>query len=228
MHLNNDNGAEPLDRYFSVLKNELPAKFRVCKKVPADFDLKCDLRDLWSIHDEKMESERELIEKIDEGDINIGETGNPSKSLLDLKAEIAKKIIKDCHFCEHNCRIDRTEGKTGYCGVGKEAKVASKFIHRGEETELVPSYTIFFSGCTFECQYCQNWDISQSPTSGIKMSPKEICSSIENMREKGIRNVNWSEEIRLQTSTISWLLWRIVPRTSPASGTQTCFYLRRA
>ncbi|KXB06627.1 hypothetical protein AKJ52_01940, partial [candidate division MSBL1 archaeon SCGC-AAA382C18] len=77
------------------------------------------------------------------------------------------------------------------CGVGEVARISSEFLHRGEEPELVPSFTIFFNGCTLKCQYCQNWDISQKPKSGRVKSPEEICTSVRMGRENGGRNVNW-------------------------------------
>ncbi|KXB03358.1 hypothetical protein AKJ48_03955, partial [candidate division MSBL1 archaeon SCGC-AAA261O19] len=57
--------------------------------------------------------------------------------------------------------------------------------------ELVPSYTIFFSGCPFKCQFCQNWDISQNPQNGVEVSPQTLASSASTGRREGARNVNW-------------------------------------
>jgi putative pyruvate formate lyase activating enzyme len=37
----------------------------------------------------------------------------------------------------------------------------------GEEAPLIPSHTIFFTGCPFNCVYCQNWDINHNPYEGI-------------------------------------------------------------
>jgi putative pyruvate formate lyase activating enzyme len=65
--------------------------------------------------------------------------------------------------------------------------IASEFLHYGEEPILVPSYTIFFSGCTFECVFCQNWDISQVGC-GIHIDPEKLARKID--LSLGI-NVNW-------------------------------------
>jgi putative pyruvate formate lyase activating enzyme len=59
----------------------------------------------------------------------------------------------------------------------------------GEESFLVPSYTIFFMGCTFCCQYCQNWTISQWHEGGRVISVKEISGMID--ENSGCRNVNF-------------------------------------
>ncbi|MEA3255642.1 MAG: radical SAM protein [Candidatus Altiarchaeota archaeon] len=106
---------------------------------------------------------------------------------LMVKADTAKDIMKSCHFCERRCSVDRLRGEKGYCGV-LESRVASEFIHMGEEPELVPSYTIFFSGCTFSCVYCQNWDISQYPKRGTYIKPEILAKMISSVNAK---NVNW-------------------------------------
>jgi len=55
---------------------------------------------------------------------------------------------------------------------------------------LVPSHTIFFSGCTFHCVFCQNWDISQV-SSGIYIDPEKLLDIIHKRNQQGSRNVNW-------------------------------------
>jgi len=106
---------------------------------------------------------------------------------LDDKVEKAEQILKNCHLCERRCSVDRSRGEKGFCRV-TEPKISSEFLHHGEEPELVPSHTFFFSGCTFACVFCQNWDISQSPDAGACVKPETIVKSIENTVS---RNVNW-------------------------------------
>jgi putative pyruvate formate lyase activating enzyme len=109
---------------------------------------------------------------------------------LEEKVNEAKEILKNCHFCERRCGVNRSNGEKGYCGV-LEPRVASEFIHLGEEKELIPSYTIFFSGCTFSCVFCQNWDISQYSDTGVYIKPEILAEMIERRKEGGVRNVNW-------------------------------------
>ena len=111
-------------------------------------------------------------------------------STLKEKLNKAREIMKNCHFCERLCGVNRTKGERGWCR-GLDAKISSEFLHMGEERELVPSHTIFFSGCTFACQYCQNWDISQYPESGVYIEPKIMVKLIEKRALQGARNVNW-------------------------------------
>lgn len=182
---------ESLERYFSVMKNEIPPKSKICKKIPAEVELDSDEDELWESHANTLDEFENLQKKIDEKKIKLSNIDTPPISLLDLKVELADRILESCHFCERGCRINRKKGETGVCGVGENPKVASEFIHLGEESELVPSYTIFFSGCTFKCQFCQNWDISQHPDSSIEYSSKKIASLVFNKRKDGARNVNW-------------------------------------
>ncbi len=80
---------------------------------------------------------------------------------LDSKVREARRILEDCTLCSRQCHIDRTSGDRGYCEVGSRMSVSSCFDHYGEEPFFVPSFTIFFNSCTFSCQFCQNWEISQ-------------------------------------------------------------------
>jgi putative pyruvate formate lyase activating enzyme len=99
----------------------------------------------------------------------------------------AREIMENCRFCERRCGVNRLRGERGYCRV-LESRIASEFIHWGEEPELTPSYTIFFSGCTFACIYCQNWDISQYPGRGVHIRPATLANMIS---KAGAKNVNW-------------------------------------
>ncbi len=65
---------------------------------------------------------------------------------------------------------------------------AGLFIHVGEEPELVPSHTVFFSGCPFTCCFCQNFDISQHAERGHCIRAGDLAKSIEST---AAINVNW-------------------------------------
>lgn len=80
---------------------------------------------------------------------------------LEPKIKEAFKLLEECELCSRACLIDRTAGEKGYCRVGNRLSVSSCFDHLGEEYFFVPSFTIFFNSCTFSCQFCQNWEISQ-------------------------------------------------------------------
>jgi len=110
------------------------------------------------------------------------------KIKLREKAKRAYKILNSCQLCERKCKVDRNKTK-GVCKVGNKPIISSAFVHVGEEPMLVPSFTIFFMGCTFHCQFCQNWSISQWFENGRIISVKEIAEMIE--EHKDCRNVNF-------------------------------------
>jgi putative pyruvate formate lyase activating enzyme len=101
-----------------------------------------------------------------------------------------KKILRSCTLCERRCKVNRLEGKVGFCGVGETGQIASMFVHYGEEEELVPSLTIFWSGCNARCCYCQNYDISQNPEMGEKCIPSRIASKIDQIADD-VKNINF-------------------------------------
>lgn len=110
------------------------------------------------------------------------------KTNLKEKVEKAYKILSSCELCERECKIDRNKNK-GFCKVGDKPIISSAFVHLGEEPMLVPSFTIFFMGCTFHCQFCQNWSISQWFENGEVITVKDLAGMIE--KHKDCRNVNF-------------------------------------
>lgn len=176
-----------LGRYFASMGGALPAKFMIAKKVPAG----SSVGDLWQEHDSLLSDFREFQKKVDTGELRLESLPSPKKSLLDLKVEIAGKILSECNFCERACRVNRIQGKTGFCSCGVEPQVSSYFTHLGEEPELVPSFTIFFMGCTFQCCFCQNYPVSQWLEAGRSFSIKGLASLAETAKAQGCRNVNF-------------------------------------
>ena len=166
-----------MPHYFEVLSGREKPNFFYAKQVKVDFSKDDSLEELWRAHDEGME-------KLRENDLSE----SPEKSLLDLKALIADRILEKCELCEIKCHVNRKES-IGYCRV-KETLIASDFLHIGEEPELIPSYTIFFSGCNFRCVFCQNWDISQYRV-GLRYSPEEMATKIAVAYAEGAKNVNF-------------------------------------
>ena len=163
-----------LSNYFEILEENRSAKYLLTKTVFVDFDKSDSTDKLWKKHD-KIKKESPI--------------DNESKqSLLDLKIELASRIFKACCFCERRCGVDR-RFKYGSCGA-MQSRISSEFLHLGEEYVLVPSHTIFFSGCPFHCVFCQNWDISQHKT-GVFVEPVKLVEIIKNRKSQGSRNVNW-------------------------------------
>ena len=69
-----------------------------------------------------------------------------------------------CTLCPRRCGAERTEteGK-GFCAMPAGIRVARAALHMWEEPPISGtngSGTVFFSGCTLRCCYCQNGSIS--------------------------------------------------------------------
>jgi putative pyruvate formate lyase activating enzyme len=158
------------------MQTELLPFYRKAQLTATNADLSASTAELWQIHDCFAKGDRH-------SDVVI------TPSLLDLKIEIAQRMFRNCHFCERRCLTNRAE-KPGFCGV-TQSKYSTEFLHYGEERELVPSHTIFFTGCTFKCVFCQNWDIARHPNAGTISTPQALARRIYARSVAGSRNVNW-------------------------------------
>lgn len=176
-----------LPDYIAILRKEREPKFKALKSYPINFDAAESFEELMKVHQTALHRFKSGEPAQNAGGESPTDEGG--QSLLDLKLALADKMLKACKLCERRCGVDRTTGQKGRCGV-LESRISSEFMHYGEEPELVPSYTIFFSGCTFECVFCQNYDISQYPSRGEFFSP-EVVADIIKRREPSTRNVNW-------------------------------------
>jgi len=189
--LNDKKARHSMSRYFSVMQDEKPAKFMIAKKLEADFNPESSLEQLWIQHDKLTEEYHALEEKINNSNKSLEEFDTPEKSYLDLKTEIARRIMEKCHLCTRRCGFNRLAGEVGlWCKSGTQITVSNMFEHMGEEPELVPSGTIFTLGCTMRCKHCQNWTISQWFEEGEIYTPKRLAHCVENLRKSGCRNVN--------------------------------------
>lgn len=179
-----------LARYFAVMRGERPAKFLVARRIAAEFGNRDTLESIWRQHARLMGDFEALERRVDLGQGSLCEMPLPEQSLLDLKIEIAARILSHCHLCTRRCGVDRTKAESGYCGCGSQILVSSIFEHLGEEPELVPSGTVFTMGCTMRCKHCQNWTISQWVESGEAYGPERLAREIETLRRNGCRNAN--------------------------------------
>ena len=108
-----------------------------------------------------------------------------------IKAGYAR--LAACDLCPHACGINRLQGETGICGGGRSPRIASAAIHRGEEPPISGtrgSGTIFLSGCTLNCRFCQNFPISQL-RNGSDLSTGELADKMLGLQKKGAHNINF-------------------------------------
>lgn len=99
-----------------------------------------------------------------------------------------------CRACPRRCNAERTEdkNKSGYCGMPLFPVVARAQLHFGEEPCISGtrgSGTVFFSGCSLKCVYCQNYEISHN-NKGTIITPNRLAEIFRELEEKGAHNIN--------------------------------------
>ncbi|MBD3228656.1 MAG: radical SAM protein [Candidatus Lokiarchaeota archaeon] len=186
-----DEVKDILARYRAILDKKKLAKYLIFKKIPINIDLENALKeDLWNIH-------TKIQKKVITGEYiktysRKTAINNGASSYLDLKIELLRRIMENCHLCERNCQVNRLKNEKGNCNVPKFGKIYSAHLHFGEESPLVPSGTIFFTGCSFDCVFCQNYDISTNPSSGSQITPKRLAAVANSLaRDEGAKNINY-------------------------------------
>jgi len=111
---------------------------------------------------------------------------------LARRVEQARRLQSPCRTCPRRCGVDRWQDEQGDCRTGKLARVSSLGPHFGEEACLVGrngSGTVFFAGCNLNCDFCQNWDISQSPA-GQLVGAGELARMFLHIQSLGCHNLN--------------------------------------
>jgi putative pyruvate formate lyase activating enzyme len=96
-----------------------------------------------------------------------------------------------CGLCGRNCGIDRNK-TIGFCKMTSELFVSRAALHMWEEPIISGtngSGTVFFSGCSLLCSYCQNREISRG-VSGIGISVDRLSEIMLELQSKGAHNVN--------------------------------------
>ena len=96
-----------------------------------------------------------------------------------------------CILCPRQCGVDRTE-RVGYCGSGSLPKVARAAKHHWEEpciSGTEGSGTVFFSGCTLGCVFCQNREISRGGT-GREVTVEHLADIFKRLEGQDVHNLN--------------------------------------
>lgn len=106
--------------------------------------------------------------------------------------QLAKRM-NPCVLCPRKCKVNRSKGQVGFCGIGDMPIVSSVGPHFGEESVLVGSGgsgTIFFAGCNLGCIFCQNFDISHH-RHGTKATIEQLAQFMLDLQNYGCSNINF-------------------------------------
>ncbi len=121
----------------------------------------------------------------------MGNGGGKGRDLAASAARV-KAMLSSCRLCPRRCGSDRLAGETGACGIGANPRVSSAGPHFGEEPPLVGTHgsgTIFLSGCSLGCVFCQNAEISH-----LRLGEDTDCGRVADialsLERLGCHNIN--------------------------------------
>lgn len=116
-----------------------------------------------------------------------------------------------CTLCPRRCGAERTaEAGGGFCRMLGGLRVARAMLHHWEEPPISGQNgagTVFFSGCTLGCVYCQNGDISAGGF-GKDISTARLREIFEELIAQGAHNI----ELVTPTHFLPWILPALTPR----------------
>lgn len=102
-------------------------------------------------------------------------------------------LYSACRLCARKCEVDRTRGEIGFCRSSDKMKITRAALHFWEEPIIsgeCGSGTVFFSGCSLGCVYCQNARISRSSV-GDEYTPQALAQQLLRLQEEGAHNINF-------------------------------------
>ncbi len=99
-----------------------------------------------------------------------------------------------CTVCPRQCGVLRqnTELSKGFCKMPLYPMVARAALHFGEEPCISGtngSGTVFFSGCSLSCIFCQNHQISHKRF-GKTITPQRLSEIFRELEQSGAHNIN--------------------------------------
>lgn len=96
-----------------------------------------------------------------------------------------------CRLCPNGCKINK-ENQKGLCGTDNKIRIAKFYLHKFEEPCISGengSGTIFFCGCSMQCVFCQNYEVSRN-LRGKEISVLELVDIFKKLEDMGAMNVN--------------------------------------
>lgn len=106
--------------------------------------------------------------------------------------ETKNEKYEKCELCYRRCGVNRAKGERGFCKMTDKIYIARADLHRWEEPPISAergSGTVFFSGCSLGCIYCQNRKISRGEV-GKCVSVNDLAKIFLSLQEKGAHNIN--------------------------------------
>jgi putative pyruvate formate lyase activating enzyme len=120
--------------------------------------------------------------------------------------------LNACDLCPHDCGVNRIREEKGICGAGLLPRIAAASVHTGEEPPISGdkgSGTIFLSGCSLNCRFCQNFPISQLGN-GQDLSTRALAEKMLRLQQQQVHNINFVTPTHYLPQLLA-ALWLAIP-----------------
>ena len=100
-------------------------------------------------------------------------------------------MSEKCRICPRMCNTERIF-KKGFCSMPLEPVLARCSLHYWEEpciSGAKGSGTVFFSGCSLKCVFCQNYKLSHN-NYGETVTKERLGEIFLELEEQGAENIN--------------------------------------
>ena len=100
-------------------------------------------------------------------------------------------MFSNCTLCPRNCGVNRYK-TTGYCRADAKLYLARASLHNWEEPSISGksgSGTVFFSGCSLGCVYCQNYGIAKMDVKK-EINEERLVNIYFELERQGANNIN--------------------------------------
>lgn len=97
-----------------------------------------------------------------------------------------------CRLCPRDCGALRGETGEGFCRMGALPRIARAAPHYDEEPVVSGargSGAVFFSGCSLQCCFCQNYTLSHEGF-GKEVGVERLREIYFELIEQGVHNIN--------------------------------------
>ena len=97
-----------------------------------------------------------------------------------------------CNDCPRQCNALRGDTGRGFCQMGAEPVLARAALHFDEEPVISGTRgagTVFFSGCSLKCRFCQNFALSHE-NFGKKVSVERLRDIYFELIAQGAQNID--------------------------------------
>jgi len=108
---------------------------------------------------------------------------------LARRAAEAREALSACDLCARQCRVDRTAGQTGFCGLGAESRWFREIVVYGIEMELIPAHALYLTGCNLRCAFClvEPWIVA--PATGVPWDSDWMAARVRQRQGEGARSL---------------------------------------